>query len=56
MDEIRKTANLVKKGSIEQTATLRAWSEKNNLNIDKFRQQVEQEIEAENGENEDKWY
>ena len=44
-DEIRRCTQSVKKSSVEQTATMRAWSEKNQLNVEKFRDQVEKELE-----------
>ena len=47
MHEICQCAKLVKKSSVEHTATLRAWSVKNDLNIAKYREQVEKEINEE---------
>ena len=53
MQEIRECAKMVRSSSVEQTATLRAWSAVNNLNISKYRQQVENEMKA---VSENKWY
>ena len=35
-----------KKATVEQTATMRAWSEKNNLNVDQFRTDVNRELDS----------
>ena len=42
---INKSAKAFGKCSLEQTATLRAWSEKNNLPVDKHRKQLEMELD-----------
>ena len=36
LDEIRKCTNSIKKSSVEQTATMRAWSVKNKIDVDKY--------------------
>ena len=48
MDHIRKCSESIKKSTVEQTATMRAWSEQNSLNVAKFRKQVEDELDATN--------
>ena len=54
LKEIRKCTESVKKSSVEQTATMRAWSAQNNLDVDKFRQEVESELKANAGTDEQK--
>ena len=48
LDEIKKATQSVSKNSVEQAAYFRAMAIKNNLNLDKYRQQVEQELKGEN--------
>ena len=48
---IKKCTKSFGKCTVEQTVTLRAWSEKNDLPVDKFRKQVEMELE----DNEEDW-
>ena len=45
LKEIRKATKSVNKSSVEQTATLRAWSEVNKLDVGKYRKQVEEELD-----------
>ena len=45
LEHIDKSAKSFGKCSVEQTATLRAWSEKNGLDVDKYREQVEKELD-----------
>ena len=47
MDDIRKCTNTLNKSNVEQTAYFRAWGAKNNLEMDKYREQVQKEIELE---------
>ena len=47
--EIKKCTKSFGKCTVKQTATLRAWSEKNDLPVDKYCKQVELEL-AENDE------
>ena len=47
MKAITKCTKSLGKCSVEQTATLMAWSEKNNLPVDKYRNQVLKQLEAE---------
>ena len=44
MQEIMRATQSVNKNSAEQTAYFRALAEKNKLNVDKFREQVEKEL------------
>ena len=46
MDHIKDATQSFSKNSVEQTAYFRAMGEKNNLNMDKYRHQVEQELQA----------
>ena len=41
MDEIKKASQSVSKNSVEQAAYFRAMATKNNLNLDKFRKEVQ---------------
>ena len=43
--EIKKCTKTLGKCGVEQTATLMAWSEKNGLDVDKYRIQVLKELE-----------
>ena len=45
MAKISKCTKALDKCSVEQTATLRVWSEKKGLNVDKHRVQVEQTLD-----------
>ena len=45
MKAIKKCTKSLGKCSVEQTATLMAWSDKNGLSVDKYRSQVIQELE-----------
>ena len=45
MKAIQKCTKSFGKCSVEQTATLRAWSDKNNLPVDKYRKQVMRELQ-----------
>ena len=45
MKAIQKCTKTLGKCGIEQTATLMAWSEKNGLQVDKYREKVVQELE-----------
>ena len=45
MKAIQKCTKTLGKCGIEQTATLMAWSEKNGLDVDKFRTKVMQQLE-----------
>ena len=47
LDQIHKCTTSIKKSTVEQTATMRAWSAKNKLNVDKYRAQVENELNEE---------
>ena len=44
LKQIHECTKVVKKSSVEQAATMCAWSVQNNLNVSKFREQVEKEI------------
>ena len=46
MKKISKCAKSFGKCTVEQTATLMAWSEKNNLPIDKYRTKVQNQLDA----------
>ena len=50
--EIRKCTKSVCKSSVEEAATMRAWSAKNDLDMDKYRQQVQQELDETNDKKE----
>ena len=54
LQEIRKCTESVKKSSVEQTATMRAWSAVNKLPVDKFRQEIEDELSASTSKDENK--
>ena len=54
MEKIRKCTESVQKSSVEQTATMRAWREMNKLQVEKFRKQVEKELESTSKPNVDK--
>ena len=56
MEDIRKCTESVQKSNIEQTAYFRAWGEKNNLDLEKYRKQVQDELKAENKTNEEGIY
>ena len=45
MKAIKKCTKSMGKCSVEQTATLMAWSDKNGLDVVKYRNQVIQELE-----------
>ena len=45
LKQIEKSSKSFGKCSVEQTATLRAWSEKNGLPVDRHRDQVMKELE-----------
>ena len=45
MKRITKCTKSFGKCTVEQTATLRAWSDKNNLPVDKYRDQVQMELD-----------
>ena len=45
MKQIQKCTKSFGKCSVEQTATLMAWSAKNGLDVDKYRSQVIKELE-----------
>ena len=47
LDDIRKCSQSVSKNTVEQTAYFRAWGAKNNLDMEKYRAQIERELEAE---------
>ena len=48
MKKLEKYSKSMGKCGVEQTATLRAWSAKNNLPVDDYRTQVEKELEESN--------
>ena len=45
MRAIKKCTKTLGKCGVEQTATLMAWSDKNGLNVDKYRSRVIQELD-----------
>ena len=45
LTEIKRATDCVTKNSLEQTAYFRALGAKNNLNLEKYRKQVENELE-----------
>ena len=45
MKVIQKCTKTLGKCSVEQTATLMAWSDKNGLNVDKYHSRVIQEVD-----------
>ena len=47
LEGIKKCTETLNKSGIEQTALFRAWGAKNNLNLEKFRQEVKNELAAE---------
>ena len=47
---IKKCTKSLGKCSVEQTATLRAWSFKNDLDVDPYRTQVVQELQDDDEE------
>ena len=49
LNDIRDATKSIKKSSVEQTACLRAWSDKNELDVDKYRKQVEKELDNDQG-------
>ena len=51
--QIKECTASVKKSSVEQTATMRAWSAVNNLQVDKFRKEVEDELAPSTSKTED---
>ena len=50
LGEIKKATQSMSKNSVEQTAYFRALGAQNNLNMDKFHQQVQDELKAEGTE------
>ena len=46
MGQLEKASESVSQNSVEQTAYFRALGEKNGLNLDKYRAQVQQELAA----------
>ena len=52
MRAIKKCTKKFGKCSVEQTATLRAWSAKNKLNVDKYREEVVKELNEEDDNDE----
>ena len=46
MDHIKDATQSFSKNSVEQTAYFQAMGEKNNLNMEKYRNQVEQELKT----------
>ena len=47
LEDIRKCPQTLNKSGVEQAALFRAWGEKNNLNMEKYRQEVKKELTAE---------
>ena len=47
LKEIKKCTKSVNSNLVEQTAYIHACAERKNLNLDKFKAQVEQEMKAE---------
>ena len=50
MKAIKKCTKSLGKCSVEQIATLMAWSEKNDLHVDKYRKKVLQDLEKEDSD------
>ena len=50
MKAIKKCMKTLGKCGVEQTATLMAWSEKNQLDVDKYRNKVIQDLEKEDSD------
>ena len=51
MKAIKKCTKSLGKCSVEQTATLMAWSEKNELPVDKYRTKVMKQLEDDDDNN-----
>ena len=47
MDDIRKCTKTLNKSNVEQTAYFRVWGAKNNIEMDKYHEQVQKEIKLE---------
>ena len=47
MADIRQCTQSLSKSGVEQTALFRAWGAKNNLEMDKFRDEVQKELAEE---------
>ena len=52
LKELQKCTKSLGKCSVEQTATLMAWSDKNGLDVDKYRDRVIKELEKANAQHE----
>ena len=50
MKAIKKCTKTLGKCGVEQTATLMAWSEKNNLDVDKYRNKVLEDLDKDNSD------
>ena len=50
MKAIQKCTKSIGKCSVEQTATLMAWSEKNELPVDKYRKKVLLDLQKEDSD------
>ena len=46
LEEIRKCTKSIRKSSVEHTATMMAWSDKNQLNVDKYREKVNKDLDG----------
>ena len=51
LDDIRKCTDSFSINNVEQTAYFRAMGDKNQLNMDKYRDQVQQELEKKSAAN-----
>ena len=50
MKAIKKCTKTLGKCGVEQTATLMAWSEKNNLDVDKYRNKVLEDLDKDDSD------
>ena len=50
MKAIKKCTKTIGKASVEQTATLMAWSDKNDLHVDKYRKKVLEDLDKDDCE------
>ena len=52
---LKKCTKSLGKCSVEQTATLRAWSDKNKLDVARYRKQVQQELRDQYDDSDSDW-
>ena len=55
LDEIRKCTKSIRKSTVEHTATMMAWSDKYKLNVAKYRDQVNKDLDDGDNGNDGTW-